>query len=136
MDILYEDDHLLAVNKPAGMVVHPSYKNVAGTLLDALRSYAYDWPADQRPSIVGRLAKLTSGRVIVAKAAQIHAALQREMAARETEKDYLAVVYGQVDTRSAEIDLPLRHDPTDRRMIAASPAGGSKSVTMFERLAS
>jgi 23S rRNA pseudouridine1911/1915/1917 synthase len=136
LDILYEDDHLLAVNKPAGTVVHPSYKNVAGTLLDALRAYAYDWPADQRPSIVGRLDKLTSGIVVVAKTAAIHARLQHAMAARETEKDYLAVVYGRVEIAGGEIDLRLRHDPADRRMIVTSPTDGAASLTRFERLAS
>ena len=136
MDILYEDDHLLAVNKPAGTVVHPSYKNVAGTLLDALRAYSHDWPDDQRPSIVGRLDKLTSGIVVAAKTAALHALLQRAMAAREAEKDYLAVVYGRVEIASGEIDLRLRHDPTDRRMIVTSPAEGVASLTRFERLAS
>ena len=136
MDVLYEDDHLLAVNKPAGMVVHPSYKNVAGTLLDALRAYAYDWPADQRPSIVGRLDKLTSGIVVVAKTAAAHAATQTTMARRDTEKDYLAVVYGRMDAASGEIDLRLRHDPNDRRMIVTSATDGAASLTRFERLAS
>jgi len=115
-------------------VVHPSYKNVAGTLLDALRSYAYDWPADQRPSIVGRLDKLTSGIVLVARTAAMHAALQR-MATSETGKDYLAVVYGRVDAAAGEIDLRLRHDSTDRRMIVSSPTRGLVSLTRFERLA-
>jgi 23S rRNA pseudouridine1911/1915/1917 synthase len=135
VDLLYEDDHMLAVNKPAGIVIHPSYKNLAGTLLDALRAYAYDWPADQRPSIVGRLDKLTSGIVIVARTALVHAMLQRVMAARETEKDYLAVVYGWVDAASGEIELRLRHDPNDRRMIIASSDCGVTSLTKFERLA-
>jgi len=135
VDILLEDDHLLAVNKPAGIVIHPSYKNVAGTLLDALRAYAYDWPADERPSIVGRLDKLTSGIVIVAKTAAAHTSLQHAMAAHETEKDYLAVVYGQVDVASGEIGLRLRHDPKDRRMIIASSDCGVTSLTRFERLA-
>ena len=145
MDVLYEDDHLLAVNKPAGIVVHPSYKNVAGTLLDALRAYAHDWPANLRPSIVGRLDKLTSGIVIVAKSAEVHAALQQisphalagglGATASGTEKDYLAVVYGRVDVASGDIDLRLCHDPNDRRMIVASADRGVTSLTRFERLA-
>ena len=80
LDILFEDDHLLALDKPAGVVMHPSYKNAAGTLLNALLWHARDWPAPQRPSLVGRLDKLTSGVVIVAKTAAVHAALQRAMA--------------------------------------------------------
>jgi 23S rRNA pseudouridine1911/1915/1917 synthase len=116
LDVLYEDDYLLAVDKPAGVVVHPSYKNTSGTLLDAMRSYACDWPSTQRPSIVGRLDKLTSGVVVVAKTAAVHAALQRAPA----EKDYLAVVYGNVTVPRGEIDVPLCHDPADRRMIVVS----------------
>src|SRR5260221_4079324 len=79
LDILYEDDHLLALNKPAGIVVHPAYKHPTGTLMNALLWRARTWPAGGRPSIVGRLDKLTSGIVLVAKTAAVHAALQRAM---------------------------------------------------------
>jgi len=136
MDVLYEDEHLLVVSKPAGMVVHPTYKNKTGTMLDVLLADADRWPADARPSIVGRLDKLTSGIVVVAKSAVMHAALQRTMALRESEKDYLAVVYGQVNEERGEIDLPVRHDPNDRRMmIAAAGEAAASSLTRFERLA-
>jgi 23S rRNA pseudouridine1911/1915/1917 synthase len=135
LEILYEDDHLLAIDKPAGMVVHPTYKHVQGTVLNALLWRALEWPPDQRPSIVGRLDKLTSGIVVVAKTAAVHATLQRTLAARESEKDYLAVVYGRVSDASGEIDLRLCHDPKDRRMIVASATQGSESLTRFERLA-
>jgi 23S rRNA pseudouridine1911/1915/1917 synthase len=130
--VLYEDDHLLAVDKPAGMVVHPAYKNPAGTLLDAILWRARDWPSGHRPSIVGRLDKLTSGIVILAKSAESHAALQRTLASRASAKDYLAVVYGVPDQRG-EIDLPLAFDPNDRRRIVVAD-GGWRSTTEFERL--
>ena len=146
LDILFEDDHLLAVDKPAGVVMHPSYKNAAGTLLNALLWHARDWPAPQRPSLVGRLDKLTSGVVLVAKSAVIHAALQRAMAASNrpafaeggdaaSEKDYLAVVYGRVNVARGEINLRLGHDRSDRRRIVASEVDGAPSVTTFTRLA-
>ena len=144
MDVLYEDGHLLIVSKPAGLVVHPTYKNKTGTLLDILLADPDRWPADARPSIVGRLDKLTSGIVVVAKTAAIHAALQRAWASRDAEKDYLAVVYGGVSEPCGTIDLRLRHDPIDRRMMVVSGAGeaprasendGISSVTQFERLA-
>jgi 23S rRNA pseudouridine1911/1915/1917 synthase len=146
LDILFEDDHLLAVDKPAGVVMHPSYKNAAGTLLNALLWHARDWPAPQRPSLVGRLDKLTSGVVLVAKSAVIHAALQRAMAASHrpafaeggdaaSEKDYLAVVYGRVNVSRGEIDLRLARDRHDRRKIVASAHAGAPSLTRFERLA-
>jgi 23S rRNA pseudouridine1911/1915/1917 synthase len=135
LDILYEDDHLLALDKPAGVVVHPSYKNAAGTVLNALLWHARGWPGGQRPSLVGRLDKGTSGILVVAKTAAIHAALQRTMASREAEKDYLAVVYGRVRKVRGEIALRLGHDPMDRRRMVASPSVGAPSLTRFERLA-
>jgi 23S rRNA pseudouridine1911/1915/1917 synthase len=135
LQILYEDAHLLALDKPAGVVVHPTYKNAAGTLLNALLWHARDWPAPQRPSLVGRLDKLTSGIVIVAKSAAVHVALQRALASSAGEKDYLAVVYGRVNVARGEIDLRLRTDPHDRRRVIASPSLGAESLTRFERLA-
>ena len=139
LEVLYEDGHLLALAKPAGVVVHPTYKNKTGTLLDTL--LARDWPVGARPSIVGRLDKLTSGLVVVAKSAAMHAALQRTLASRASEKDYLAVVYGRVEEASGDIDLPIGHHPHDRRMMVV-PAGdestvaGAPSLTRFARLAS
>jgi 23S rRNA pseudouridine1911/1915/1917 synthase len=134
LDILFEDEHMLALDKPAGLVMHPSYKNAAGTLLNALLWHARGWPAPQRPSLVGRLDKLTSGVVVVAKTAAIHAALQRAMAAA-AEKDYLAVVYGRVNVARGEIDLRLAKDRRDPRRVVASPHVGAASLTRFERLA-
>jgi len=132
-EILYEDEHLLAVAKPAGIVVHPTYRHAAGTLLDAVRAYGREWPASKRPSVVGRLDKLTSGVVIVAKGADVHAKLQRAMATAE--KDYLAVVHGRVKVARGQIDLKLGRDPHDRRRVVASTTDGAASLTRFERLA-
>ena len=135
LDLLYEDEHLLALDKPAGIVVHPSYRNTQGTVMNALLWYARGWPATQRPSLVGRLDKLTSGVVVVAKTAAIHAALQRAMASSRTEKDYLAVVYGRVNVARGEIDLRLARDRGDRRRVVGSATVGVPSLTRFERLA-
>jgi 23S rRNA pseudouridine1911/1915/1917 synthase len=135
LDVLYEDDSLLVVNKPAGVVVHPAYRNVSGTLMNALAFRAQHWPAPQRPSIVGRLDKLTSGLVVAARSAPAHAALQRAMAAGDTEKTYLAIVYGRVSIARGEIALRLRRDPRDRRRVVADVDAGAPSVTRFERLA-
>lgn len=128
--VLYEDDCLLAVDKPAGIVVHPSYKNKDGTLLDALN--AAEWPAGERPSIVGRLDKPTSGIVVVAKSAAAHAALQRALSSAEAEKVYVAIVCGLPPERGT-IDLPLAPDPSDRRRRIVSD-GGRACLTSFERL--
>jgi 23S rRNA pseudouridine1911/1915/1917 synthase len=135
LDVLYEDDHLLAIDKPAGVVVHPAYKNTTGTVMNALLWRARGWPASQRPSIVGRLDKLTSGVVVVAKTSAAHAALQAAMAAGDAEKIYLAVVYGRVNVARGEIRFRLRRDPGDRRRVVASSTVGAESVTMIERLA-
>jgi len=129
MDRLYEDDDFLAVNKPAGIVVHPTYKNQTGTLIDAITS-----PSLPRPSIVGRLDKWTSGIVVVAKSAGAHAAMQRTLASAASSKEYLAIVVGPVDEPSGAIDLPLKIDPDDRRRVVVS-VDGAPAQTLFERLA-
>jgi 23S rRNA pseudouridine1911/1915/1917 synthase len=135
LSVIYEDDHLLAIDKPAGLVVHPAHKNPSGTLMNALLWHARGWPSPQRPSLVGRLDKLTSGIVLVAKSAAIHTSLQRGLASSPTTKDYLAVVYGKVNVARGDIDLRLRRDPGDRRRVVASKDLGAPSLTRFERLA-
>jgi 23S rRNA pseudouridine1911/1915/1917 synthase len=135
LDVVYEDDCLLALNKPAGVVVHPTYKNASGTILNALQWHARDWPAPQRPSLVSRLDKDTSGLLLVAKTAAVHAAMQKTMKSEGSEKSYLAVVYGVVDVERGEIDLKLSFDGADRRRVLASADQGTVSVTRFERLA-
>jgi 23S rRNA pseudouridine1911/1915/1917 synthase len=135
LDILFEDEHLLAVNKPAGLVVHPGYRNAEGTLLNALLWQASRWLPGQRPSIVGRLDKLTSGLVLVAKTRAAHRALQLAMTSSDTRKDYLAVVYGRVADARGYIALRLARHPDDRRRVVASDTRGAPSMTRFERLA-
>ena len=130
---LYEDDALLVVDKPAGIVVHPTYKNVHGTLLDELRSASSNWPTTDTPSVVGRLDKHTSGIVIVAKRATVHAALQRILASAATEKIYAAVVAGVVNASTGSIALPLKIDPSDRRRVIVSD-DGLPCETRFERV--
>lgn len=134
LDVVFEDDYLLAVNKPAGIVVHPTYRHTHGTLMNALVWHARQWPDDHRPSLVGRLDKLTSGILIVAKTRAVHAALQRVMTSSRSEKDYLAIVYGRVTVAGGRIDLRLARDRRDRRRVVASPTTGAPSVTTFERL--
>ena len=131
--ILFEDDSLLAVAKPAGIVVHPTYKHPSGTVLDAVRAYGRSWSDSRQPSVVGRLDKLTSGLVIVAKGPVAHHQLQ--MAMGSAEKDYLALVHGRVNTARGTIDLKLARDPGDRRRVVASETVGADSRTGFERLA-
>jgi len=134
LGVLYEDEYLLAIDKPAGVVAHPTYKHDAGTLLNALVWRARTWPDPQRPSLVGRLDKLTSGIILVARTAAVHAAMQRAMMSPLSEKDYLAVVYGRVNTSRGRIGLRLGADQQDARKVAASPTTGAESVTLFERM--
>jgi 23S rRNA pseudouridine1911/1915/1917 synthase len=134
LDVLFEDDHLLILNKPAGIVVHPTYRHMTGTVMNGLLWRARGWPAGARPSIVGRLDKLTSGIVVAAKGAGPHAALQRAMASPRTEKDYLAIVYGLVSPPRGTIDLGLSRAAGDRRRVVAA-ADGLPSTTRYERIA-
>jgi 23S rRNA pseudouridine1911/1915/1917 synthase len=126
---LYEDEYLLAVAKPAGMVVHPTYKNKTGTLLDAVTSAAVP-----RPSIVGRLDKWTSGIVLAAKSRHVHAALQRTLASPTAEKLYLAIAIGRPPASTGTVSLPLKVDPSDRRRVVVA-ADGAPSLTHFELVA-
>jgi 23S rRNA pseudouridine1911/1915/1917 synthase len=134
LDLLFEDDYLLATNKPAGLVVHPTHAHPSGTLMNALLWHARRWPSTHRPSIVGRLDKLTSGIVVVAKTATMHAVLQRVMTASDSEKEYLAIVYGRVNVAAGRIGLRLSRDRIDRRKVVASEHRGVESLTRFERL--
>jgi 23S rRNA pseudouridine1911/1915/1917 synthase len=135
LDMLFEDEHLLVVNKPPGLVVHPTHAHATGTLMNALLWRARSWPGAQRPSIVGRLDKLTSGIVVVAKTASMHAALQRAMAAAACEKDYLGIVYGRVTPMYGHIDLRLARDTVDRRRMTTSEPDGAASLTLYARIA-
>lgn len=134
LDILYEDEHLMAVNKPAGVVMHPTYRYPRGTVMNALLWRARAWPDGQRPSLVQRLDRLTSGVVLVAKTRAVHAALQKALASRRGQKDYLAVVYGRVSPARGVIDLRLGRDSNDPRRVVVSETVGVASRTAFERL--
>jgi 23S rRNA pseudouridine1911/1915/1917 synthase len=131
--VLYEDEFFVALDKPPGIVVHPSYKQLSGTLLNALLWRIRDRP-DARPGILTRLDKDTSGIVIVALRAAVHAAMQRAAASGALRKEYLAVVQGLPHPRSGAIHAPLARDPDDRRRVIVTP-GGAPSETRYEVLA-
>jgi 23S rRNA pseudouridine1911/1915/1917 synthase len=135
LDVLYEDDDLLAINKPAGLVVHPSYRNTTGTLINGLLAVAQAWPKGSTPALLGRLDKLTSGIVLVTKRSTVYAALQRAMVANRIDKDYLAIVCGKPSPPRGTINLALDRDPWDRRRVTVTDRGGQPSVTKYERLA-
>jgi 23S rRNA pseudouridine1911/1915/1917 synthase len=130
LEIRYEDDDLLIVNKPPGQVSHPAIRHSSGTLLNALLAHAQgQWT----PALVSRLDKGTSGLVLVAKSTGMQTALQRLTAANGIEKDYLAIVQGKPPARGT-IDLALDRDPWDRRRVTVRDRGGVPSVTTFQRV--
>lgn len=134
LECLLEDEHLLIVSKPAGIVSHPTYRHPIGSLLNMVLWHAKTWPAGTRPSLVGRLDKLTSGAVLIAKSTDAHARLQRTLASARSEKSYLAIVHGPVSETRGAIALPLQRDPSDRRRVIVAREGGLVSLTEFERL--
>jgi len=121
LDILFEDEYLLVINKPAGLVVHPSPGHEAGTLVNALLAYRPDLVRanldPQRPGIVHRLDRETSGVLVVAATAQVQRALQQQFKSREVEKIYLALVYGRLLPLRAAIEAPIGRDPRDRKKM-------------------
>ena len=123
LDILHEDDDLIVLNKPAGVVVHPAPGHASGTLVNAL---LYHCPTigpiggELRPGIVHRLDKDTSGILVVAKNAAAHAHLAGQFAARSIRKIYLAVVFGEMADDSGVIELPIGRHPVDRKRMSTS----------------
>jgi len=130
LDILYEDAYLIAVNKPPGVVVHPTYKRLSGTLLNAVLWHVRERD-DVSPGILTRLDKDTSGIVVVALSGSVHAALQRDAAAGRVRKEYLAMVHGVPRPAAGVIREPLGRDPGDRRRVIVTP-GGAASETRYE----
>ena len=121
--VLYEDESLIAVDKPAGVVVHPTYRNWSGTLLNALLWHVREMPG-QRPSILTRLDKDTSGVVLAARTPEVQAIVQRDAAAGRVRKEYLAVVAAALATGDrGTIELPLARSAEDRRVVVVSDAG-------------
>jgi 23S rRNA pseudouridine1911/1915/1917 synthase len=132
--ILYEDDSLIAIDKAPGMVVHPTYRNWSGTLLNGVL-----WHLRRRaglsPHIITRLDKDTSGVVLIALVPDVHAQVQRDAAAGRVLKEYLAVVRGIPAPPRGEIALPLARSVEDRRRVIVTPAG-QHSYTRYEVLSS
>lgn len=136
LDIVYEDDDLLVVNKPAGMVVHPGPGNVhiSGTLVNAVLAHVPDLEVggQRRPGIVHRLDKDTSGLIIVAKHDRALRHLQAQFKARRVEKIYLALVEGVVGATRGRIEAPIGRDPRHRqRMAVVTDGSGRDAVTEF-----
>jgi 23S rRNA pseudouridine1911/1915/1917 synthase len=132
LDIVYEDDHILVVNKPAGMVVHPAAGNWEGTLLNALLFHAPQLHDVPRAGIVHRLDKETSGLLVVAKTLSAQTNLVRQLQARTVKREYRAIVWGQL-WRNGVVDQPLGRDPRSRTKMAINRMG-KPAVTRYEIL--
>jgi 23S rRNA pseudouridine1911/1915/1917 synthase len=134
LDILFEDEHLLVLHKPAGLVVHPAAGNWSGTLLNGLLAHHAAAATLPRAGIVHRLDKDTSGVMMVGKSLQAVTALTRDIAAREVHRRYLALAHGVLASATLRIDAPISRDPAVRVRMAVV-AGGRESRTDVERVA-
>ncbi len=123
LSIVYEDAHLMVVNKPAGLVVHPAAGHWSGTLLNGLLAHHAAAATLPRAGIVHRLDKDTTGLMVVAKTLQAMTALVRQIAARDVRRVYLALVQGRVEWSDASIDAPIGRDPAHRLRMAVVATG-------------
>ncbi len=122
LDVAWEDDAVLVINKPAGLVVHPGAGNVSGTLMNGLLAHAAELAALPRAGIIHRIDKLTTGLLVVGKTLEAHTALTRALADHEIRREYVAVVTG-VLTGGGRIDAPLGRHPVDRTRMAVRDSG-------------
>ncbi|CDR82696.1 Pseudouridylate synthase [Lactobacillus delbrueckii subsp. lactis] len=136
LDIVYEDEDIIVVNKPQGMVVHPAVGHPSHTLVNALlyptRDLA-DSPEGFRPGIVHRIDKDTSGLLMVAKNAAARESLEKQLAAKSNKRQYLAIVHGNFAEEEGTIDAPIGRNPKDRKQMAVVEKGKS-AVTHFKVL--
>ncbi|WAL58849.1 RluA family pseudouridine synthase [Thermocoleostomius sinensis] len=138
LDILYEDEHLIILNKPIGLVVHPAPGHAEGTLVNALLAHCGDQLAGiggvQRPGIVHRLDKDTSGAIAIAKTDRAHQHLQAQFKAKTARREYLAVVYGAPSRATGTIDAAIGRHPIDRKKMAVIPEdkGGRRAITHWQ----
>ncbi len=135
LDIVYEDDELLVVNKPKGMVVHPAVGNYSGTLVNALMYHCKDSLSGingiMRPGIVHRIDKNTSGLLMVAKTDNSHNALAEQIKEHSFKREYEAVVYGNIKDDFGTVNAPIFRHPTKRKQMAVVE-GGREAVTHYE----
>ena len=136
LDVVFENDDLLIVNKPAGMVVHPAAGHVSGTLVNAALGYDPDMEGiggEERPGLVHRLDKETSGLIVLAKNERAHHWLQDQFRLRKVEKTYLALVDGKPPTPTGRVEAPIGRDPKNRkRMAVVSERKGREAVSEYK----
>ena len=134
LDIIFEDDDLLVVNKPKGMVVHPAVGHQSGTLVHALLHHTDKLTTingEDRPGIVHRIDRDTSGLLVVAKTDDAYLSLAEQLKKREVKRSYLALVHGAIPHEYGTIEAPIGRNPKDRQSMAVV-SGGKEAVTYFE----
>jgi 23S rRNA pseudouridine1911/1915/1917 synthase len=140
LDIIFENDDLLVVNKPAGMVVHPAAGHSSGTLVHAVLGHEPDiegFGGEERPGVVHRLDKETSGLIVLAKNERAHRWLQDQFRLRKVEKTYLALVDGKPPTPTGRVEAPIGRDASHRKKMAIVHAGkGREAVSEYHTLES
>jgi 23S rRNA pseudouridine1911/1915/1917 synthase len=140
LNIVFEDDHLLVLNKPAGMVVHPAYQNWSGTLVNALAYHFQNLPQlpgnEGKPGLVHRIDKDTSGLLVIAKTEAVMTGLAKQFFDHTIERTYWALVWGEPSPSEGTISVHVGRSLKDRRVIAAFPEGdmGKHAVTHYRTL--
>ena len=136
LDIVFENDDLVVVNKPAGMVVHPAAGHASGTLVNAMLGYDPDIEGiggEERPGVVHRLDKETSGLILLAKNERAHRWLQDQFRLRKVEKTYLALVDGKPPTPSGRVETYIGRDPSHRKRMAIVPESrGREAISEYK----
>ncbi|KST67244.1 RluA family pseudouridine synthase [Mastigocoleus testarum] len=137
LNILYEDDQILILNKPAGLVVHPAPGHPDGTLVNAILAHCPNLPGIggvQRPGIVHRLDKDTTGAIAIAKTELAHQRLQAQLKAKTARREYLGVVYGAPSQSDGTVNLPIGRHPVDRKKMAVVSVekGGREAITHWQ----
>lgn len=137
LDILYEDKHVIIINKPRGMVVHPAVGNYEGTMVNALLEHCEDLSGINgvmRPGIVHRIDKDTSGVLMVAKTDRAHLSLAQQIKDRTVTRRYVALVHGNIQEESGIINAPIGRHQTDRKKMAVDTKNGKEAITHFRVL--
>lgn len=136
LDVVYEDSDLMVVNKPPGMVVHPGHGNYSGTLINALLYHIKDLPlnSDDRPGLVHRIDKDTSGLLVVAKTSKAMTHLAKQFFDKTSEREYVAIVWGNVEQDQGTVRGHIGRHPKNRLQMAVFPEGdqGKEAVTHYK----
>lgn len=137
LDIVYEDEDVMVINKPSGLVVHPACGHFSGTLVNGLLSHTNNLSSsngDLRPGIVHRIDKDTSGLLVVAKNDKAHEALSNQLKDKSLSRIYIALVSGRINHDTGTIDAPIGRDPYDRKKMCVTDENSKEAITHFKVL--